>query len=338
MKLASIEKIEEISPIEGADKIEVAKILGWRIVIPKNTYKVDDLVVFVPIDTIIEPKEWNSFLIDKNNPSKPIIIRTFHFKTWNQVSQGICFPMSILPEGSYEIGEEVSVLCGVMKYERPIPVHLAGLVAGNFPSHIISKTDEDNLLSNPAVYDELLSCDFVELCLKMDGTSGTFIKHSGEVKVCSRKLELKRGDSIFWRMVEKYNLEEIIPDNTSIQFETCGPSILGNQMGLSTNEIYIFNYKDLVSNEYLDKSTVGGNGISLPWVKQVEFFTQGTLPTIDELQEIANKQFYENGNPAEGIVIRGYNFDSSTLRMKLAYSNELQKMLSVKIINQNYKD
>jgi hypothetical protein len=38
MKLASIEKIEEISPIEGADKIEVAKILGWRIVIPKNSY------------------------------------------------------------------------------------------------------------------------------------------------------------------------------------------------------------------------------------------------------------------------------------------------------------
>ena len=336
MKLASIEKIEEISPIEGADKIEVAKILGWRIVIPKNTYKVDDLVVFVPIDTIIEPRDWNSFLVDKNNPSNPIRIRTCEFR--GQVSQGICFPMSILPEGSYEIGEEVSHLAGVSKYERPIPVHLAGLVAGNFPIHIISKTDEDNLLSNPSIYDKLLLCDFVELSLKMDGVSSTFIKHNSEIKVCSRNIELKRGDSIFWRMAGKYNLEEIIPDNTSIQFETCGPSILGNKMGLSTNEIYIFNYKDLVSNEYLDKSTVGGNGISLPWVNQVEFFTQGTLPTIDELQEIANKQVYENGNPAEGIVFRGYNFDSSTLRMKLAYSKELQKMLSVKIINQNYKD
>jgi hypothetical protein len=62
------------------------------------------------------------------------------------------------------------------------------------------------------------------------------------------------------------------------------------------------------------------------------------LPTVDELQEIANKQFYKNGAPAEGIVIRGYNFDSASLKMKLAYSNKLQKMLSVKIINQNYKD
>ena len=32
-KLASIQTVVDISPIEGADAIEVAQILGWKVVV-----------------------------------------------------------------------------------------------------------------------------------------------------------------------------------------------------------------------------------------------------------------------------------------------------------------
>jgi len=54
--------------------------------------------------------------------------------------------------------------------------------------------------------------------------------------------------------------------------------------------------------------------------------------TIDDLQEWVNKITYNNNKPAEGIVFRGYKDG------KIMYSQKLQKMLSVKIINQNFKD
>ena len=38
MKLASIEQIKEITPILGADKIELAKILGWQSIIKKGDF------------------------------------------------------------------------------------------------------------------------------------------------------------------------------------------------------------------------------------------------------------------------------------------------------------
>jgi len=39
-KLAHIEVIESIHPIEGADKIEMCKVLGWECVVKKGEFKV----------------------------------------------------------------------------------------------------------------------------------------------------------------------------------------------------------------------------------------------------------------------------------------------------------
>ncbi len=37
-KLVSVQEITNIEPIEGADRIEVARILGWRVVIGKDMH------------------------------------------------------------------------------------------------------------------------------------------------------------------------------------------------------------------------------------------------------------------------------------------------------------
>ncbi len=37
-KLVSVQEITNIEPIEGADRIEVARILGWRVVVGKDMH------------------------------------------------------------------------------------------------------------------------------------------------------------------------------------------------------------------------------------------------------------------------------------------------------------
>lgn len=61
-KYAVIAKILELTPIEGADRIETATVLGWRVVTQKNLYSVGDLVVMIFPDTLV-PKNFLMELI-----------------------------------------------------------------------------------------------------------------------------------------------------------------------------------------------------------------------------------------------------------------------------------
>ena len=51
-KLATIRRVDNIVPIEGADMIELAVVDGWKCVIRKNDYAVGDSVIYCEIDSI----------------------------------------------------------------------------------------------------------------------------------------------------------------------------------------------------------------------------------------------------------------------------------------------
>lgn len=51
--MAHIEKVKEVLPIEGADRIELISILDWKIIVKKNQFKVGDLAVFIEVDSIL---------------------------------------------------------------------------------------------------------------------------------------------------------------------------------------------------------------------------------------------------------------------------------------------
>lgn len=347
MKLAEFVTISRVDSIPGADRIELATVQGWQSVIRKGEYKAGDQVIFVPIDTVIQPAEWNKFLWDKNDPTKPIRVRTVRLR--GAVSQGIIFPKSLV--SAQEIwdhmddpSENVSIagILGITKYERPVPANLAGQVAGDFPSHLISKTDEDNLKSNIAALDELKQCAYVSATIKVDGSSTTYIKeHDGTFRVCSRNLELCDTESnAMWQQAHKHDLPSIMRTSTSIQAEIAGPGIQGNPMGLKEVQLFIFNYKDLNSKKYINLhwSDLTEDDLylkKLQLVPHVKDFAKEEFAeeTIETLQQLANEQLYPNGKPAEGIVLRGYDEHGESV-----YSQTLGKMLSVKIINQNFID
>jgi hypothetical protein len=159
-KMATIRRIDAISPIEGADRIEVATLGGWKVVVPKDQFRENELGVYFEIDSFLpEGNPMWQFLVDKSsrmfNDVKGHVLRTVKLR--GVISQGLIMPLGIIPktcddgvlqsnEELYSEGEDVTELLGIQKWEAPIPACLSGEVKGVFPS-FIPKTDEERCLS-----------------------------------------------------------------------------------------------------------------------------------------------------------------------------------------------
>lgn len=109
--LAHIEKIASLSPIEGADRIEVAQVLGWKVVVKKGEFQVGDKVVYIEIDSKVPASNpYFAFLQDRKYKVKTIKLR-------GQISQGLVVPVDVLPYGVYKIGDNVTEILGITKIE-----------------------------------------------------------------------------------------------------------------------------------------------------------------------------------------------------------------------------
>lgn len=154
-KMASVQKIAEIKPIEGADRIVAYRINGWWVVDSKDKYEVDDYVVFCEVDSWI-PHELATFLSKGKEPREFEGVKGERLRTARlrgQLSQGLILPVEVdiggypfIRDASNEQivvheGQDVTRILGILKWERPIPGQLRGLIKGNFPSEI-PKTDQ----------------------------------------------------------------------------------------------------------------------------------------------------------------------------------------------------
>lgn len=79
MTLATIQKISEIRPIPNADKIEVAKILGWEVVVRKGEFKEGDLCIYIEIDSLIPRAEWSQFLFNDKDCTGKLISEQYKY-------------------------------------------------------------------------------------------------------------------------------------------------------------------------------------------------------------------------------------------------------------------
>ena len=333
-KYAVVAKILELNPIEGADRIETATVLGWRVVTQKGLYNVGDLTVMIFPDTLIPKK----FLDGAYQGDEKVRLKTVKLK--GQYSAGLLLPMSIVGK-SFSEGDEVSQLLGIEKWVAPASASISGDAAANFPTMLISKTDEMNIRSEPeAVLEANTNVLFKDtpmvVTLKCDGSSGTFISKDDTFRVCSRNLELKETEAnVFWQVARKYKLQaklQTLGTSWAIQGEVCGPGIQGNPMKLQELTFFAFQMKDLSTNKWMHWEYFVDfcDYNDIPHVKELHKFYVNEEPLdIDRLQEIANSAKYDNGRTnAEGIVVRP---------AKPIPSAALQKSWwSLKVMNQPY--
>ena len=106
-----------MQPISGADKIELATVLGWKVVVSKSeNHKVGDLIAYVEIDTQLPNIPMFEFLKDKKYRVRTIKLR-------KQISQGLIIPLKAI-EQNFNIkisklkeGDDITSLIGATKYD-----------------------------------------------------------------------------------------------------------------------------------------------------------------------------------------------------------------------------
>lgn len=323
--LVYIGKIISLEPIPDADFIVSATVVcgsggKWRGIVRKVDFQVDDLcVVFLP-DSQLDPEIhfWMPFMKDthwrvkmrrfKGSPSEVVI--TPHITSMAYSKE----------EPDLPVGSDITIRMRVTKYQKPISPHLQGIAKGPFPG-FIPKTDEPNYQSNPGMV-EFLHGKAYYITEKVDGSSTTAYKYKGVFGVCSRNLELERNEENgYWKIAIKYQLEENLPEGIAIQWETCGPKIQGNPMGLTELEGYVFSGYDIKTHEYLelDRLIFLCELMKMKMCKVEKVGTEFDMTVVDMLGE----GFYANGKPREGVVVR-------------SLINVEGKPISFKVINLGY--
>ena len=223
-KLASVQEISEILEHPNADSLAIARVLGWKVCVKKGEFKAGDKCVYCEVDSVLPERPEFEFLRSKHFRIKTIRLRQI-------VSQGIVFSTSILPAGDYTVGQDVTEVLGVVKYDPPLPANISGDVKGNFPS-FLRKTDEIRIQAVPQLLERYRGERFY-ITEKLDGCSVTYYSLNGEFGVCSRNLELKESETnSLWRTAKALNLPELLKAsgrNIAIQGELIGEGIQGNK-------------------------------------------------------------------------------------------------------------
>ena len=333
-KLASIRIISDLQPIEGADKIELAIVDGWKVVVAKDVgYQVGNKVVYCEIDSFLPIEPEFEFLrkssYKKMGEDEGFRLRSVKLR--GQLSQGLILPLSdaieVMKRRNGEVyhemleeGMDVTSLLGIVKYEPPIPAELAGKVKGPFPS-FLRKTDEERIQNLSEEFEEFKTKKFY-VTEKLDGSSATFYVKDGEFGVCSRNLELlETEDNTFWKVAREMDLENKMRDfgiNISLQGELIGEGIQGNPYNIKGQTVKFFNLFDIDLQVYHTISmleAVVKIQFGLDTVPVLERFF--ILPhTIEEVLKFAEGKSQLNENfDREGVVIRSLDREVSFLSL-----------------------
>lgn len=335
-KLASIQKVVSVSPIEGAERIEKIIVLGWELVAKKDEFRPGDMVVYVEIDSILPERPEFEFMRERKFRVRTIKLR-------GQVSQGICFPLSILPQTTqYSEGSDVTEILGIKKYdpqadaekivqERRQIIHNKRMDKFfmrykwyrhftikpkrlPFPSWI-KKTDEDRIQLFPNICKDYAITPF-RATEKMDGQSVTYFvirnrkrmfwRSKYSFGVCSRNFQLLRpDDSSYWTVAKQLDVKKRLMayakskglNELVVQGEICGPKIQDNKYGFNKLRFFIFNcFED---GDYSPKSSAFSDEY------HVAYLGHWLLkPTIPECVEMAKGLSLFDDIPREGVVLR----------------------------------
>lgn len=309
--MAWVDRITDVKSIPEADKIVAYHVGGWWVVGLKDEYQVNDLVVYVSVDSWV-PHAIAPFLSRGNEPRVYQNIEGERLKTIKlkkQISQGLLLPLAIINTPVNE-GDDVSELLNIVKYEQVVPAHLAGFSRGNFP-HQIPKTDEERIQNLSRRWDELCNISY-EVTEKLEGTSMTAGLLNNEFIVCSRNINLKETEgNTYWEQARINKIEENLRlhnmDNIIIQGEIIGEGIQENHYQLVGRKLFVFSVYDVTAGQYLlpeaRKDLV--KVLNLTHVPMIEeSFTPGSMSVDDILRRSDGPSMLNNKRLREGLVYK----------------------------------
>jgi len=341
-RMAFVAKVTHLEPIKGADKIELATVLGWKVICKKEEFKLNDLCIYYTLSSLLDSTNpYFDFLKDKSGEMLPL--KTKRLK--GVLSQGLITPISLIKHYGKDPAElkEGEDLTSIMKIKKFVPKDEATVyvpkigekVMQGYPSYI-PKTDEERIQNIPHIFEKIKGKEVV-ITRKEDGTSGTYVYMNGNFMICSRNYvrpmptpeeakDPKKCD-FYIQAERKFEICKnmtAFKKNLGIQGEIVGPGIGKNRLLLKELDFRVFNIylidekRYAIYEEMLDiceKLKLH----SVPLIYKGIFKEE--LGSVEKILAYAETVEYAKNVPGEGLVLK---------------TNELGSRISFKAVSNKY--
>ena len=337
-----VKRIVEVTAHPNADRLDLARIGGYEVVVGRDEYSAGDAVVYIPEGSVLP--EWliahlgleGRLAGSRKNRVKAVLLR-------GKLSQGLVLPLDggmvendSTGDVEYAAGvEDMAGFLGVVKYEPPIPVEMSGQVM-SCPL-ALPHYDVEDWKKNP---DELAGGKMLAV-EKLHGTLTLAAWRCGESQedgpwvaskgIAHRDQCFKFGDVckdvLYRRVVDPvakvlYDVgigltpfDEGLPHAICWIGETVGPKVQDLNYGLGKPELVLFEFahkptaeSPWVFHPYSDvvmaAKTAGVR--CAPVVGEIEVSSPVTREEIRRVQAFAKGEsvFAGNGQMREGVVLR----------------------------------
>jgi RNA ligase (TIGR02306 family) len=316
---ASVEKILEVTPHPNADRLDLAKILGYQCVTQKGLYEAGQIVIYIRPDSLLPEEPW-TVEYRKYSPSRIKAV-----KLRGEWSEGIIVMLhqlkDALPPEVYENhkmnleGADVSEELKVTHWEPPLPQDQSakGLLPLGIP-----KTDEERWENMVA---RLPLGDVVDVTQKIDGQSWSAY-YDIDTKVfgiCGRSLEYKLIEGFtnnYTAQIERYDIKnKLIAYCEKYQVSLCirGESYGGNIQSFAHNPhagsvphslaifgVWLINERRRAGRGDQHYFIPACDEMDLPIVPVLE---GGVILTMELIEKYSTGITKLNGKPFEGVVI-----------------------------------
>lgn len=258
-KLVSIQTITQLETIPNADRILLAHVLGWKIIVSKDmNLHVGDKVAYFETDSLLPETDprYAQFMprgvrhmnvIDPQNGDATEVsghvLRTMKMR--GVYSQGLIMTLNDLGiDNALPVGTDITEACNVIKYEPPVwqvdkaKTRAAQGIIGDFDAPC-SKSDAPRAQTLTDIWPQLCELDATPT-VKVDGTSTTlYCDPNGVEHVYSRNWQIT-PDSMNGQVARRYGFFDALMPGMCVQFELAGPGINGNRQHLQEIEPFVF--------------------------------------------------------------------------------------------------
>lgn len=360
--LAYIVKIKDIREIPGADRIELATVMDYTVVVKKNEYKPGDFGLYVEVDSVL-PDDAEKFPFFEFLRDKKFKIKSMKLGKFGVISQGILFKPSDIGLTNVKVGQDYTQQFKITEIVQD--EEEAGLTNNNNKKdnwfirklmrykwfrdwrkrHNVSETwnetfpgksDEENVQKiYTEMYEKYANEEWVateklegqNITIYTEEVNGLFGK-TKRVGVCSRTRELNKNGNgkNFWDTVIREKLDEQIkniPGEWWCRGEHLGPGIQKNIYKLPRTTIRFF---DFYRKEYYN-DTKCGKVRKFRWVKlnfeeSVAFAKQWNLPFVPIIDE--HYKLPKGGLNEQGVYVSGSDIMLQQSDKPTVFGNDLK--------------
>lgn len=325
---AYITQVNFVKPHPNAERLDLAYIRKWQCVVPKDSIKRDETVLYIQPDAMLNEaarESWAAGLVrylGKNGRVKIVRLR-------DMISNGIIVKLNDIKNELKDVDynsispTQLCSILGIEHYQAPVPADLSAKCSG-LPLGI-EKSDEENFQNLSE--EELHLGEEVLVTKKMDGSSAVLYYNpsTDDLEMCSRSMTLKikchnnYTDALSPHVDKVKALAKHLGTTVAIRGEVCGNNVNANKANMDAKKplgFYMYGVRlPELSNE---EERMGRWGSKYHFTKINEILTNelhlGKIPTVPVLGTVVLSMdqltAWEQApaSEGEGVVVNGKTF------------------------------